>query len=173
MQERGKVVQDESSSNCGETKLRNKHSWKRSERCTRRKVEKSKSCVHWVRLTSRMVGTGKSAGTLSLMGFEEHPCIMSEGTCRAWRPLWFSPPSGCSVTWTGFARAQESIRKMGSTKIKRPWTDFYLFFLPHCKVNQNTVLDNAKLIVSLWRERSAIILLLVVMGDTEKKPKKT
>lgn len=50
MQEGGKVVQDESGSNCGETRLWNKHFWKRSERCSRRKLEKNKSCVHGERL---------------------------------------------------------------------------------------------------------------------------
>lgn len=58
MQERGKVVQDESSSSCGERRIWNKHSWKGSERCARRELEKNKSCVHGVRLTSIMVRRG-------------------------------------------------------------------------------------------------------------------
>lgn len=58
MQEGGKVVQDESGSNCGETRLWNKHFWKRSERCSRRKLEKNKSCVHGERDSSIVVWRG-------------------------------------------------------------------------------------------------------------------
>lgn len=78
MQERGEVVQDESGSSCGETRLWNKHFWKRS------KLEKNKSCVHGVRLTSFMVwkGTGKICINAE---FDE---VWRTSLHYVWRYLW-------------------------------------------------------------------------------------